>query len=57
MSESPLRDASSVKEIENHTWPSVEAFDDQSILKQCNKYKDLAIILTGDRLTNIEKDS
>lgn len=51
MIESPLRDADNVKKIENHTWPSVEAFDYQSISRQCNKYKDLAIILTGDRLT------
>ncbi|GAI15838.1 unnamed protein product, partial [marine sediment metagenome] len=51
MIESPLRDASSVKEIENNTWPRVEDFDYQSISRQCCKYKDLAIILTGDRLT------
>ena len=51
MIESPLRDASSVKEIESHIWPRVEDFDYQSISRQCKKYKDLAIILTGDRLT------
>ncbi|MFQ5835214.1 MAG: uroporphyrinogen decarboxylase family protein, partial [bacterium] len=49
--ESPLRDANNVKEIEDNTWPSVETFDYQSISRQCSKYKDLAIILTGDRLT------
>jgi len=49
--ESPLRDANNVKEIKNYTWPRVEAFDYQSISRQCSKYKDLAIILTGDRLT------
>jgi len=51
MIESPLRDASSVKEIENYAWPSVEDFDYQSISRQCKKCEDLAIILTGDRLT------
>ncbi|MBA7697561.1 hypothetical protein ES703_106228 [subsurface metagenome] len=49
--ESPLREATNVREIENHSWPSVEDFDYQSISRQCSKYKDLAIILTGDRLT------
>jgi uroporphyrinogen decarboxylase len=49
--ESPLRDAGNVKEIEDNTWPRVEDFDYQSISRQCSKYKDLAIILTGDRLT------
>ncbi|MFQ6067662.1 MAG: uroporphyrinogen decarboxylase family protein, partial [bacterium] len=49
--ESPLTDANCVKEIEDNTWPSVEDFDYQSISRQCSKYKDLAIILTGDRLT------
>jgi len=49
--ESPLRDTNNVKEIESNTWPSVEDFDYQSISRQCSKYKDLAIILTGDRLT------
>jgi len=49
--ESSLRDANNVKEIENNTWPNVDAFDYQSISRQCSKYKDLAIILTGDRLT------
>jgi uroporphyrinogen decarboxylase len=51
VTESPLRDASSVKEIEDNTWPSVEVFDYQSISRQCSNYKDLAVILTGDRLT------
>jgi uroporphyrinogen decarboxylase len=49
--ESPLRDADNVKQIENYAWPKVEAFDYRSISRQCSRYKDLAIILTGDRLT------
>lgn len=51
MIESPLRDASSVQEIENYSWPDIEAFNYESILKQCLNYKDFAIICTGDRLT------
>ncbi|TKJ47566.1 hypothetical protein CEE34_03265 [Candidatus Aerophobetes bacterium Ae_b3a] len=48
---SPLGGANSVKEIENHSWPDVGAFNYESILKQCLNYKDFAIICTGDRLT------
>ena len=51
MISSPLGEANSVREIENHSWPDVEAFNYESILKQCLNYKDFAIICTGDRLT------
>ena len=51
MISSPLGEANSVKEIENHSWPRAEDFDYESILKQCLNYKDFAIICTGDRLT------
>ncbi len=51
MISSPLEEANSVKEIKNHSWPDVEAFNYESILNQCLNYKDFAIICTGDRLT------
>jgi len=51
MISSPLGEANSVREIENHSWPDVEAFNYGSIVKQCLNYKDFAIICTGDRLT------
>ncbi len=51
MISSPLGEANSVREIENHSWPDVEAFNYESVLKQCLNYKDFAIICTGDRLT------
>ncbi len=51
MISSPLGRANSVREIENHSWPDVKAFNYESVLEQCFNYKDFAIICTGDRLT------
>ena len=49
--ESPLANATTVKEIEDYNLPSPDDFDYESIVKECEKYKDYAIICTGDRLT------
>lgn len=49
--DSPLGEANSTREIENYSWPDVEVFDYESIVKQCLNYRDFAIICTGDRLT------
>jgi len=51
MISSPLGEANSVQEIENHSWPNVGAFNYESIVNQCLDYRDFAIICTGDRLT------
>ncbi len=49
--ESPLSEANDVQEIENHSWPGVESFDYEGFSKECRKYDNFALILTGDRIT------
>lgn len=48
---SPLAEAESVGEIEDHPWPDPRTFDFHSVSEQCYRYRESAIICTGDRLT------
>jgi uroporphyrinogen decarboxylase len=41
----PLNDAETVADVENYNWPSPDWFDYESIKHQCNKYKDMAIMI------------
>ena len=49
--ESPLANAATVKEVADYKFPNPDNFDYQSMVGKCQRYKDYAIICTGDRLT------
>ena len=47
----PLKDASTVKEIEEYSyWPSPDWFDYEVAVEQCEKYPQKAVIYSGGRL-------
>jgi len=43
----PLKDCTSVSEIENYQWPQIEWFDFGNIREDCIKHKQYAIVLGG----------
>ena len=47
---SPLVQAETPSDIEQHPWPDAEKFDYQSVVEQCEEYRDFGIVCTGDRL-------
>ncbi|MCK4417490.1 MAG: hypothetical protein KAV99_04930 [Candidatus Latescibacteria bacterium] len=47
---SPLAQAETPGDIEQHPWPDVEKFDYHSVVEQCEEYRDFGVVCTGDRL-------
>jgi len=49
---SPFSEIETVKDIENYSWSDPEVFDYKGMKEKCSKkYRDKAVIFTGDRLT------